>query len=136
MKDSLFTRSGLIIILIAIVMVFKSMSLKDTARIEIKNQGCEPIIIPSNIPVIIPGLQVQSGSISNNSSSTIRVPGISIELTATMNLISVTIGGQTGTRSLPKNTKEVTFDGQSIINSTTVFHLTNSSNHELIIQCK
>ncbi len=136
MKVSRFMRVGFIIAIIAVVLGFKLSSLKDTVAVEIKNQGCKPIIIPSNIPVIIPGLQVQEGPIYNGSYSTIRVPGVSIELIATQNLISVIIGGQTGNRALPSNTTEVTFDGQSIVNSTAIFDLAHSPKHELIIQCK
>lgn len=122
---------------VAIVVVGVGLLLKQaTTSVEIINLGCPPLTVPGELPFKIPGLRLPESPIISGSPSTTTLPALSIIVRASSSSISATILGQTGSYSLPSRTKDVIFDGRSLLNQTTTLKLGSSRTHNLTIKCK
>lgn len=122
---------------VAIVVVGVGLLLKQaTTSVEIVNLGCPPLTVPGELPFKIPGLRLPESPIISGSPSTATLPTLTIDVRASSSLISVTILGQTGGYTLPSRTKDVIFDGKSLLNQTTTLKLGSSRTHNLTIKCK
>lgn len=137
-KTALFAKGPFgLITLAAVAIVGVGLFLRHaTATVNIQNLGCPPLTVPRELPFKIPGLSLPDSPIVSGTPSSATLPALTIGVRASSSSVTATILGQTGTYTLPGRTKDVVFDGKSLLNQTTELKLSSSRTHSLVIECR
>lgn len=106
-------------------------------KISVVNNGCSPIILPSDLPLPIPGLSLP-GPILPGRSEEVKIPGLvkgSIDATRSEDIV-ITVVGASVHYDLGRQIRSVKLDGQEILGRRTFIDLGRQRQHELIVSCK
>ena len=105
------------------------------ATITVRNIGCGTLEAPVELPTRIPGIELPSEPLVDGGSVEVKLPPISLNVTADESGIYVGKSGSGTFGSSLGLVKDVTFDGQSLLQGTTKLDFKARGQHELVISC-
>jgi hypothetical protein len=121
---------------IATVIAVGAAALHTTAvTVSIENDGCGTIQAASSVPISLPGLSLPNEPINAGESSVATLPPLPLSVDGTSgNSLSLKAAGLSLSIEL-SGVKDVTFDGESLLNKSTELSLGSAKEHTLMISC-
>lgn len=122
---------GLVTIVAVGIVVLNSLS----AKITVRNTGCDPIVSPVNLPIPLPGLKLPEKPIGNGEQAVVTLLPVSFTVDGSVSgVLTFEIAGLKIPYNLPGIRSDLNFNGNSLIGRRTDIHLSGASN-TLIISC-
>jgi len=134
-KTSVIGTKGLIIAIVtgAIAVTATAGVMLNQAQLEISNLGCDTINLGDST-LNIPG--IPSGGIPRDSTITMGILPVSVQIDSqTQGTIRIIAASTTMSFTISNNVRDITYDGQSILGTTSQLDIAPGSEHKIVIRC-
>ncbi len=124
---------GIITLVAAGVVILQSTAVK----INITNNGCDSIPALSQYPVSLPGFHLPAASIPSGSSATAVLPPVTVHVNGTSGRhMTVLFLSQEHAFALPSSVMDISYNGHTLLGTSTEIKLTKDTKQELVVRCK
>lgn len=122
-----------LVTVVALAVVALSQSAVD---IVVSNQGCSPLV-PSGVPISLPGFKLPSAPIDSGGAETITIPGLTLTVDGTQTgALTLSSAIFSFTINLSSAVSDVTFNDTSLLNMVTTLVLSDAETHTLKLLCR
>lgn len=127
---------GVVTVIAAGVVAVGAFLNNKAVDITVKNIGCRPIEPLIEQRINLPGLKLPSEAILSGGDGIVTLPGLDFTLDATQQgTILISALNFSRNYSLPYEIKDITYEGKSLMDKTTLIKLSNSKTHEVVVVC-
>lgn len=127
---------GLVTVAAAGIVAVAGLINSKTVIVNVKNDGCQPIGPFTETTINLPGLKLPNKAIIGGGQEAFVVPGINILVDVGQDKnISFSALSLSGDYRLPAGTKDILYDGQSLMGKVTKIKLSGAKLHNVIVKC-
>ena len=127
---------GFITVAAAGIVAVSSFLNNQSVAITVKNIGCQPFTPGLQTAINLPGLKLPDQPIPSGGNGIVTIPGIDIDVDETqMGTVKLNAIGFSQSITMPRDIKDVLYDGVSLRGKATTVKLGSSKTHEVVIQC-